>query len=236
MKKLGCLIGLLGLLMSAASFFVFASVAVRASQANKVADVRLTPDTTATTELLTVDTAKACQVAIDLDVQSKAVQEAETMGERGISLRYCFPFSYRVLDADGALLFAEEGRLQWNKGTRITHGSSVTLKGGTASIQHNLEKFDVPPPGRIKVEAVVKADNTHGATAQSATLAVYDNVSRHVKSVGTGVLLFLVGPFVSIVGIGLFLFGLFTRRTPQQPPPPPNSYDPGPPVRHTINE
>ena len=237
MKKFGCLIATLGLAMFGGSLGLFGTAILRATQANKVTEVTLEPGRKASTELLTVDTSKACQVAVELDIESRSVQEAETMGERGVSLRYCFPFSYRVLDADGKLLFSEQGRLDWNKGTRITHGSSVDLSGGTATIQHNLEKLDIEPPGRIKVEAMVSPDTQHGAVARAVTLGVYDNVSRHAKSVGAGVLLLLAGPFVSIVGIALFLLGLSTRGKPQQTsPPPPNSYDPGPPVVYEIKE
>jgi len=160
-----------------------------------------------TSELLTVDTDRSCQVAFALDVASRSVQETQQMGRDEFELRYSFPYAYKVKDEGGEVLFAQDGELRWNEGTRLFTNKAVGASGGQARIQTNMAKFDVPPPGRIRVEAIVKPDTQYGSEATKAEAKVYDDVSRHARSIIAGAVLILFGPLTMIVGFVLFLVG-----------------------------
>jgi len=164
-----------------------------------------------TTDLIEVDAERACQVALEIDIKSRSVAQAEP-GESERELRYSFPFSYKVLDASGKAVYHEEGQARWDRGTRVVQGEQrVDASGGTARIQHNLAKFEVAAPGRIRVEAKVMPDTEYGAEAETVELKVYDNVTRHARSLIGGAVLLLLGPALMILGLILFIVGLSAR-------------------------
>ena len=232
MRKLGCLLGLIGLLMLIGGFGVFGMIAVRASQANEVASIDLELGKTATTDLLTVNTDKACQVAVRISAESTSIHRGVGSNSDQEPL-YDFPFSYKVLDADGKVLHSQDDSLAWNHGAKLNTRETAGPSSGTVKTQCEFDKFDVAAPGKIRVEATVQPDTKYKAEAKSLTLGVYDNVSRHGESVLGGVLLVVVGPAVAGLGLLLFIVGVARgKKAPQAT----QSYDPGPPMNYEIQD
>jgi len=213
MKKVGCLLVLLGLAATVGSICLFGLSIFRAIDARQAATVPLTIGTEETTELFTVDTDKLCMLGLKMDISSKsAVKDTQAIDKEEYDLRYNFPVSYTVLDADGKKIFAQKIRAAWNEGMRITTQSAVTASGGQATIEGHFEKFSVPAPGRVKVQIEVEPDGTYKAKARNAQLIIYDNVSRHAKTLLSGAGLICIAPGLVVVGLVIFVIGLATGR------------------------
>jgi len=232
-KKIGCLIGLIGVVMFAGSIALFATIGVRAAQANKVGSLDLQVGQTGTTEVLTVSTDKACQVAVQIHIESDSVDRG-VGSDDDMDVQYDFPFSYRVLDADGKVLHSQDTAIAYNHGTKENNRKTVSGDHGSERARCTFDKFDVPAPGTIRVEATVQPDTEYNATAETLTLEVYDNVARHSKTVGTAVLLVILGPLVAVLGIALFIIGLARGKKAAAPQTEP--YDPGPPMNYEIKD
>lgn len=233
MKKIGCLIGLVGLLMFVGSFGMFVMVGVRAAQARKVASLELGVGKTATTETLTVATDKACQVAVQIHVESESIDRGAGT-DSADRVQYEFPFSYKVLDADGKLLHSQDTAIAYDQGTKENSSKSVTGESGSERGRCNFEKFDVPAPGVVRVEATVGPDTEYHAEAKALTLEVYDSVARHGSAVGGALALMFIGPVVGLLGLFLFIIGLFSGKKAAAPQA--ASYDPGPPMDYEIQD
>jgi len=245
MKKLGCLMFIAGVLIFAGAFAMFGATIWQAMDARKVTATEIRAGTPLTTEVLAVSPDKACQVSVVLELKPAQVKKTKGMeGNTEYAAVYKFPFSYSVKTPDGAEVTTGKEPLSSDAGTRVFLEDDLTESGGTARIRHNLAKFDVKGQDKIKVEALIRPDTTTGtppvpapgsaaggagpatqppapAGAQliKAELEVYDNVARHGKSVGIGVMMLAGGPVLGVLGILVFLAGLVfdsgrrTRRT-----------------------
>lgn len=147
MKKIGCLIGLVGIVMVAGSIALFTTIGVRAAQANKVGSLDLEVGQTATTEALTVSTDKACQVAVQIHIESDSVDRG-VGSDDDMDVQYDFPFSYKVLDADGKVLHSQDTAIAYNHGVKENSSKTATGDHGSERARCAFDKFDVPAPGR----------------------------------------------------------------------------------------
>ena len=211
MRRIGGILALAGLFMSVASMVLFGRTIQRGLQARLVDTVPMELGKEATTGLLDVDADRSCQVAIKLAVDTASVEEETQEGGARYTLRYSFPYTYKVTDAKGGVVFAQEGSLRWDNGVRIISHAKVGASGGTARVQFNLAKFEVPPPGQIKVDATVSPDTQYGAQAANVELRVYDDVSRHTPSMVVAGILVLFGPAVMITGAILYVIAWAQR-------------------------
>lgn len=212
MKKLGCPMVILGLLLSVASFLLFGRAITRAVSARLVKTVPIEVGEKTTTDVITVDTDKFCQIAIKMRIRTESVQEKEEFGDVEYEGRYKFPVAYRVSDAQGSMVLSENVNAQWNEGSRSFSVMNMRETGGTLTAQQSFAKFRVPPPGDIRVEVKVEPDTRYGAEASDVALKVYDNVSKHAASVASGIAMLLLGPVLVLVGFILFTVGLLTRK------------------------
>ena len=218
MKKVGCLLVLLGLAAIAGSICLFGLSIFRAMDARQAATVPLTIGTEKTTELVTVDTDKLCMLGLKMDISGKsAIKDAQVIDKEVYNLRYSFPVSYSVFDADGKKIFAQKTNAAWNEGTRVSTQSAVTASGGQVTIEGQFEKFSVPAPGRVKVQIEVEPDGTYKAKARNAQLIIYDNVSRHAKTLLGGAGLICIAPGLVLIGLVIFVIGLRTGRKRVKP-------------------
>ncbi len=224
MKKLGCLMALAGILTFVGAFALFGKAVWQAKEARKVHSLDLTPakpkDAGATapgpvaakpvtSEVITVGTDKACQLEVELTVKvTSAKKVTDAAGDTDYEARYKFPFSYKVTDEKGVVIFSEKAPLAWDAGTRVYGASDVGETGGTMTVTHHLDKFDVPEPGKIKIEVELEPDTGFKAELVKAELVVFDNVARHARSVGFGVLMLFGGPVLFVLGGMVFLAGL----------------------------
>jgi hypothetical protein len=218
MKKAGCLIVIIGVAIFVGSFFLFGKAVWEGIQAQMVASAPVKLEKTASTEVVTVDAAKACQVALHIDLETLSVEEEEDSFETGkmnYQARYAFPVTYTVKDEQGGEVFKEETAAAWDQGTKSWDKEEVTKGKGAVIVEHSFSKFDVPPPGKVKVEIKVSPDEKYKAVAGKMEVRLYDNVARHAKTVAGGIASFLLGPTVAGLGILVFIFGLvFDKKNP----------------------
>jgi hypothetical protein len=213
MKKIGCLMSIAGILVFVGAFAMFGASIWQAMDARKVNAAEVKTDAPLATDVLVVNTDKACQVAVVLELRAKAVKKTKDIdGNIEYTPKYNFPFTYSVKTSDGSEILSGKKPLSSEGGTRRILESEVTEAGGTVKIRQNLEKFDVKGPGKIKVEATIGLDTTTGAELIKAEVEVYDNVARHGKSVGIGLLMLGGGPVLLIIGILSFLAGMVFDR------------------------
>lgn len=208
--KIACLIMILSLVSVFATLGFFGMSIWRAIAAKKVLTIPLELDTKTTTELIKVDTHRNCMISVTTDFNSTSVQEEESFGETEYVLRYRFPVLYRVLDKQGNTIFKETRNAGWNEDNRrvYVHHEEAERSGGSAVFEQYFAKFEVDPPGIIRVEIEVKPDSDYQAQANSVELCVYDNVSKHTWSILSGCFACCLVPVAFLIGAILLFVGV----------------------------
>jgi hypothetical protein len=207
--KIGCFTAIVGLFFLVTSLILFGASIWRATIANEVASIPFNCGEKKKTGIIVVDTDKYCMLAITFDFVSTSVKEKKEFDKIEYMPRYRFPVSYKIWDNKENSILEETRIASWNADriTSISH-KDVNNTGGAAVIRHNFSKFKVQPPGQIIVEVEVGPDSSYQAEIQSLELKIYDNVSKHSKSVWGGCFLFFVGAVTLIAGIILLVTGL----------------------------
>ena len=215
LKRIGIGLLILGVTMFFGSCFLFGSVGFNAAAANKATSVPLTPGTQAKTDVVSVDTSRLCSISVRVKVQSDKVytyQGRDPGSNKPVekhALKYAFPIRYRVLDSAGNVLQEQNDKVAYNSGVRSGGDGTVNSSaGGELESEHHFAKFKVEPPGRIQVEALLEPDAEFGATLPSATLIVYDNVSRHSSSLLGGFFMLCFAPLVIVLGVVITVVAL----------------------------
>lgn len=193
MKKLGCVLLVLGALVAAGGGASVGLAIKRAVAAHVAYEQGIQIGERTVTKVFHVDTAKLSQVAVEMSITSPQTHENPDGGKDQM---YRFPLSYRVLDSNEKELIKVSTVMEWNSGTR-SYSSGVT--------EHSFQKFLVPPPGDIHVEVELSPDQQYNATATNIQLKVYDNVSEHTKTVVLGVVLLIVGALLIVIGGVMFI-------------------------------
>jgi hypothetical protein len=210
MKRAGCLLGIVGLLLCVASFVLFGSSIFKAFEARKVAEVPLEPGRAADTGVVSVETDKLCQVAISTTVHS-AHAEPSAGSSSSLELRYAFPFRYTVYDEAGTVVAQAETELAGGVGMRRNRWSRIESDGGSEGFEIGYDKFAVPPPGNIRVVAELGPGTAFDASLEAPRLILYDRVSKHVRRVVGGIALLAAGGLLGLVGGMLFIFAALKR-------------------------
>jgi len=168
------------------------------------------------TDLVQVKTDKQCRVAVAMNVESSSVNEEEWFDEKKYTMRFKFPMKYQILDEGGNVLHSEDSAAAWDQGTRVTSGAKTGPGAGKAKIEFGFEEFKVGPPGKIRVEATLSADDEFKATARNIRLSVFDDVAENLKDIANsmdrmfkGFWLIMVGPLLVFLGLVIFVIGLF---------------------------
>ncbi len=214
-KRVGITLLIVGMAMFVTSCFLFGSIGFRAAAANKALSVPIEPDMPMTTDFVNVDTSRLCSVSVAVKVQSDKVYtntalDPKTHKEKEqYTLQYNFPIRYQVLDSSGNVLHEQSEKVAWNSGVRSGGGGTVSsAEGGVIESEHHFAKFKVEDPGRLQLEVALEPDTEYGATLQSATLIVYDNVSRHSGPLLSGFFMICFAPLLIVVGAILIIVGL----------------------------
>jgi hypothetical protein len=204
MTQLGRRLAVIGMILMAATMMLFGRDIERGLQARRLVTIPLEVGNEAKSDVLSVEAGRGCQVAVIVAVESESV--AETAGA-GHAVRYSFPFACTVRNAGGKAVFSEQGAIRWDQGTRHVRDERADASGGRARVQHNLARFDVPPPGQITVQARLMPDTEFAATAETAELRVYDNITRPADEMVVAAVAVLFGPAVMILGATLAIVG-----------------------------
>lgn len=182
-----------------------------AINARQVASIPLDVEGVTFSELIDVNTSRSCQLTIEIKVESASAQEKDlpdpATGDPEYELRYAIPIEWAVLTEDDDQLWSANSELAWNSGglTSAT-AEDVDVHGGTLTVEHLLEKFDVPPPGRIRIRADVGTDEMYQSQLISAKIHVHDNVSRHTATLLTAFLLGFIGMLLLFAGVFWTMF------------------------------
>lgn len=222
MVKAGVALIVLGVAGIVVSIVLFASSVSRALEARQAASIPIAVGKETTTGVIQVDTDRLCQIAVQIDVQSDSVQEKrdeQRDGKLQYALRYEFPARYTVLDENGKTIHEESAKVSWHgSGTRLTTFSEVNARGGRATVEQSLEKFEVPTPGKIRVRVLLGPDKVYQAKAKDVHLNVYDNVSPQAGRLIGGCGLICASPALVLLGVVLTVVGVMQRnRTPAVP-------------------
>jgi hypothetical protein len=204
MRRAGCGLAILGVLLCAGSLVAFGSSVFRALAAHEAHAAPLAPGASWTSGPLTVDTAKLSQVAVRGLVRSTHARRGSGENDDW-DLEYAFPFRYTVFDAEGRILAQEAKDFASDGSAHSVTAERVTESGGSARLEQGFAKFPVPPPGTIRVEATLGEDVDYGATIESPEVVVYDNVSKHAKRIGIGIGLLIVGGGLAMLGVILVI-------------------------------
>lgn len=204
MKRGGCFLGIAGLLLCVGSFVIFGRSIFRAMSAREAGVVPILVGSPADSGVVTVATDKLCRVAVRGTVRSGHARPATGEGSSW-NLEYALPFRYTVFDEAGGVILEESVEVASGSGMKTSSQNRVSEDGGSVHVEHGYEKFQVVPPGRVRVVGHIDADRDFGAEIEGAELVIYDNVSRHVKQVATGVVLMLVGGFAGLIGAVLYI-------------------------------
>jgi len=214
MKKLGCGVAILGVLVFAAGVKLWVPVL----DANRVAAVLLVPGEKKTTDTFKVSTKELCQIGVYLDLTTKSFK---VLDPGDYVAHYRFPVGYTVLNAEGATVFSEDSSAGHWSLSELREASEEPLdeRGGKVSVlsllldepplvrlrvEHRFAAFKVPPPGDITIEIEVGPDTKYKVTVSKAELRVYDNAARGGS---LGVALLVVGGLLGVTSIGLFVAG-----------------------------
>ena len=230
MKRIGCAISVVGVLLIGGSFALFGLSIMRAAEARQVASIPIPVGEETTTDFIDVDTGRLCHLRLQADIRTESVQQDEHQlpdAEPEFEARYDFPFQYTVLDADGNTIYSSTNRVGWNSGSISTTAEDVDANGGTVSVEHSYDKFRVAPPGRIRVRITIDPDGMYDAEAQNVKLNVYDNVSRQGASVLGGFAAVCFGPVLILTGMLVFFAALLSdsQRRNSGPHPPGESWE-----------
>ncbi|MBM4034121.1 MAG: hypothetical protein FJ291_20405 [Planctomycetes bacterium] len=227
MTQLGRRLAILGIVMMAVTMVVFGREIERALQARCVASIPLEVGKEVTTHLLAVEPGRGCQVGVELVVTSKSIIEDIVRGEPQYLMRYGFGLRLRALDDEGKVVPGGlGGALCWDDERRFVRDERADASGGRARVLHVFPKFDAPASGKLRVRAVLEPDAEFGATAESAALKVYDNITRPARDLWLAGAAVLLGPAVMLVGVVLGIAGwLRERRAEAGEPAPPSEPD-----------
>ncbi len=213
MTQLGRRLAILGIVLMGITMFVFGRDIERALQARCVASAPLDVGKETTSEVVSVERGRGCQVAVDIRLRSGS---AEKVGG-GHTLRYNFPLTCTTLDGAGGEPFTVRATARWDDAARLVHDEVTTASGGRAHVQHNLPKLREPLSGKLQVRATLMPDTEFGATVESAALKVYDNVDRPPDAMVLAAAALLAGPAVMVVGVVLGIIGWArARRQPDE--------------------
>jgi hypothetical protein len=216
MKRAGCAIAVVGLLLVSGSFGFFGTSIFRAIAAHEAAKARIEVGSTFDSGLLTVDSSKLVQVAIAAEVYSRSVRgQGGTDG--GFAVQFGFPFRYTAFDEAGNVLFEESAVFDSNGATRGVTSTGVSADGGSEWVEKGFAKFAVAPPGALRVVAHLEEDGENGARLGESSLLVYDRVSRHGRRIAAGVASLLLGGLATLTGGTLYLFARLKRGTSASP-------------------
>ena len=137
-------------------------------------------------------------------------------------VHYNYRTRYTVLDDKGKRLHSGSSRMVWNSAVRYTENLSIdrAANEGTVTTAATIARFEVPPPGKIKVQLEILPDEVYESRADGVELRVYENVPEAKQRSLTGGAFCCLSPLLLLTGIVLLCYGPFLmtrRRQPRRP-------------------
>lgn len=206
MRRIGFLLGLLGLVMfigGVVSFFMAYSCSTQENEAGRLS---LQMNQGYQSAAIQIDNQQRVRLAVRMQVTSNSVQEILGPEDKGFQARYHFPLQVYVKDIDGKVLHTYDCDLAWdNCGNRSQKDADIDSRGGSLQVTHKLDSFKPGTARAIRVEALLGDDEHYAATAHDIQLIVYDQVRSITGWLFSGFALSMFGPILFIVGLLLFI-------------------------------
>lgn len=234
MKTAGILILVLGLIlivsgigMVVGSVFLLKSSVESALESRVAGSLPLTAGQTATSDPITVNREKMCQIVVQVDLSGTDVERNTQGSDVTYHLDYNLPFECEVFDDAGQSIHRESSTLA-GSGFRSFINSSVDEDGGSETIRMMLGTFQAPASGKLSATAKVGTNIGGDVQVQSAQLDVLDNVSASGATAASGMGMCCGGPAVAGFGLVLLLIGAVVTLAARAsaPPPPPGGTEP----------
>lgn len=205
MRRIGFLLGLLGLVMfvgGGLSLFMAYNVSMQENEAGRL---NLHLDQGYQSAAIPVDNQKRVRLAVRMHVSTRSVQEVHGPADKGFQARYRFPLQVLVKDPDGKLLQRYQCDLAWDScGSRTQQDADIDSQGGSLQVTHKLDSF-APGSKAIQLDVLLGSDRDYAASARDIQLIVYDQVVSNNRWLISGFALCAFGPFVFIIGLLLFI-------------------------------
>ena len=206
MRRIGFLLGLLGLIMFIGGVVSFATSFSNTANENEAGRLNLQLEQGYQSERIRIDNQHLVRLAIRMRVTTTSVQEIHQFDEQGFQARYRFPLQIYVKGSDNQILHVYDCDIAWDScGSRSHKDAGISNKGGSLQVTHKLASFEPGKAEAIHVEALLGRDSNYAATASDIQLIVYDQVTRDTGWIIGGFALVIVGPILFIVGLVLFV-------------------------------
>jgi hypothetical protein len=212
--KTGLLISLVGLTLTFASCAFFGRAIEQASEKRQVRTVEIQPGRTSDTGAILADPGTQAAVSVEAELQL-GEQAVEGHSDRGTILQFTLPVNYRVSDDSGAAIHVESGRLTGSLIVPAQNSPHRDAFEPVAGCTYRGSKFTVPETGSLRVSVELPPTDGDGNTVTLGRVVVSDRLPRSTgRWVAGGMASFVLGPVVAMLGVLLFIVGLFTRKRP----------------------
>lgn len=212
MRRIGFLLGLLGLVMfigGVVSFFMAYSCSTQENEAGRLS---LQMNQGYQSAAIRVDNQQLVRLAVRMQVTTTSVQEIFGPEDKSFQARYRFPLQVYVKDTAGNLLHTYDCDLAWDRcGNRSQKDANIDSRGGSLQVTHKLDSFEVGAADAVRIEALLGSDENYAATASDIQLIVFDQVRSNTGWLISGFALCMFGPILFIVGLILFVLAPVAR-------------------------
>ncbi|MBA2482003.1 MAG: hypothetical protein H0V44_15160 [Planctomycetes bacterium] len=214
MKRLGCIVGSLGLMLLIGSIFLFGAAIF--GLANPHEEDMAYPIALESLEPIAVrglSTGSERRLACRLEISTR---QAERIGPGpAVEHRFRFPLAYVVRGSDKHVLAQGDGAVAWDANDRRTLSTGSAAAPDVVVAEQSFTVCGIPADGSLSVTLLIRPDETFNATYTHAWLVVHDNrqTTGHLALVGA--VLLVLGPACLVAGAGIFVWSFFKRRTPR---------------------
>ncbi|MBA3708252.1 MAG: hypothetical protein H0W83_05480 [Planctomycetes bacterium] len=218
MKRLGCLLGSVGVMLVAAAVFLFGAAIAGLARSPEALTFPIALESLEPI-VVSVPPRSHRRLACRMEIATPIVHE-EATGQTD-QARFRFPISYVVRAGDRTVLAQGDARVAWDgHGTWSRNAPTTAVsQEATLTAEETLATCTMPSDGALSVTLLLGPDDSFHARVIHAWLVVHDAQAGSGSLALGGALLLVVGPLLTATGLGIVLYGLFSRRKRKAPVP-----------------
>lgn len=208
MWKFGCLVTLIGVILTFGSCVFLGTAARKAASHRQVANYPVTPGETGLLTDISVDPDYGVQISLSaqLEVSGSVLHESR---ERSEIMQFSAPVNYRVLDEQGEQVSVGAGTLSGSTILPEQESAHFSTFDPEVKCTYRGETFLPPDSGSLRIEVKIPAADDEGNRFHIAHVEVFDRVpSTAGRWALGGFLSMIAGPILTGIGILVFLIGL----------------------------
>ena len=165
-----------------------------------------------------VDPTKECRIVLFHTIESGWATPGRSPGLTNSRVTARIPYRLSIRTG-GAVLHAAEGWLGLapaaGTGGSTQRVTPFKLPAARTATGSEKKEFQPPDSGRIEIALLVGEDETYGGRILSGTRKLNDQVvTRQPALLGGGLLMFVAGPAMVVIGASMGLFVLLRKRDP----------------------